>query len=288
MDGKERRGSIRFGSLLWVVGSLALSACGEARVVQIEGRAEQLLFEDGPQSVAVGGTVRVFPPAAGWQVPGASGGALDFENGRVVLDDPLQRALGDPRAVCGEAPIGEGAFSVDEVAVEQLVLGLGGSIEDVPTFAPVTTLLFDAGEAGTRPREDLQGVIVEAVPLTWIEALEEGIGPGRLAAWAPEAGRLLEAGFLVGRVLDAFGEPVAGARLRVEPADLQERLSYPHGDLEDLGVGATDGSGLFLLVHDGRDVRTLTLTLEDASGARPHSGVLVPGRGLLLQLRPSP
>lgn len=288
MGGTGRRARCGWGGPWWLLGALVLGACGEARLVEIEPPGETHFQDDGPAAVAVSGSVRLFPPARSWME--AHGGAspnLDAE--RVVVEDPLQQAIGEPAPLHAEAPLeAEGTFRVTDVGVAGLVYGLGATLEEAPTLAPLTSVLYDAARAGTRPREDLEDVRVEAVPMAWLLALEEGLGVERLGALAPDAGGLLEAGLLLGQVLDAEGTPVAGARLRVEPAELQERLVYPHGDVEDVGLHATDASGLFLLVHDGADVRTLTLTLEDAPEALPHHGVLAPGRGLLLQLRPPP
>lgn len=273
---------------IWLVAAFTLVACGDTRLVQIEPPADEVLYEEGPSVVAVSGRARLFPPVLVWlKGQGRAAPALDAR--RVIVEDPLQQALGDVPPLHAEALVEpSGAFTIPEVEVESVVFGLTGMLGDEPGLAPVTSLLYDAAQAGTRPREDVEGVWVEAVPREWLRALEAGLGRERLAALAPEAGGLLEAGLLLGRVLDPDGGPVEAARLRVHPPELQDRLVYPHADVEDVGVHATDASGLFLLVHDGGDVRTLTLTLEDAPGALPHHGVLAPGRALLLQLHPPP
>ncbi|HLT29064.1 MAG TPA: hypothetical protein VK013_03420 [Myxococcaceae bacterium] len=271
-----------------LLGALALVACGDARLVQIEPPDDETLYDDGPPSVAVSGQARIFPPAHVW-LEARDGVAPVLEAERVVVADPLQQALGEETDLPVEAPLeATGAFRIPAVGVSDLVLGLGGTVGASPGLAPVTSLIYDAAQEGTRPREDLEGVWIEAVPLEWLWALEAGVGAERLAAWAPEAVAILDAGLILGRVLGADGEPVAGARLRVHPPELQERLVYPHADLEDVGLHATDASGLFVLVHDGGDVRTLSLTLEDAPDVLPHHGVLAPGSALLLQLRPPP
>lgn len=288
MGGRVRIARGAVVQVLWLGSALALTACGDARLVQIEPPGEEVLYDDGPQTVSVSGRVRIFPPAHAW-LQARDGAAPVLEAERVWLEEPLQQALGEEAALHAEAPLEPtGAFTVDDIGVEDLVLGLGGTPGESETLAPVTSLIYDAALAGTRPREDVEGVWVEAVPREWLWSLEAGVGAARLSAWAPEAVAMIDAGFLLGRVVGPDGEPVAGARLRVHPAELQERLVYPHADLLDVGVHATDGSGLFLLVHDGGDVRTLTLTLEDAPGALPHHGVLAPGRALLLQLPPPP
>ena len=280
-----RVGGVR---VLWLGCALALASCGDARLVQIEPPGEETLYDDGPQIVSVSGQVRIFPPARDW-LEAKDGAAPGLDAERIWVEDPLQQALGEEAALHAEGLLdANGTFTLEDIGVDGVVLGLGGTLGASPTLAPVTSLIYDAAQVGTRPREDLEGVWVEAVPRAWLRSLEAGLGTERLSVLAPDASGLLNAGLVLGRVVGPGGEPVAAARLRVHPPELQERLVYPHADLEDVGVHATDGSGLFLLVHDGGDVRTLTLTLEDAPGALPHHGVLAPGRALLLQLHPPP
>lgn len=292
---RRRRGSLGALCVLWTgLGTLGgiVAGCGDSTVPtpEVEPTA---LFAEPPSAIAVDGHVTLFPPSATWLATRGATAAIPAGLS-VTFDDPLQRALGDAAAILATTPVAEGgSFAMDAVPVDTLVFGLGAGLEPVEALESagladgITTVLFDSLREGMNPREALTGTQVFALPQIWIQALEASVGAAALATRAPDAGSLQEAGFMVGQVIDAAGAPVAGARLEPSPPELADGLYYPTVSLQG-HQEATDADGLFLLVHDGGDVRTFTFTLVGEEPTPPHRGVLARERGLLLRIRPPP
>jgi hypothetical protein len=131
-----------------------------------------------------------------------------------------------------------------------------------------STILYDTALTQTRPRFDLVETRSFALPLRYVEALSFVLGGPRLLTLTD--GRtedLREAGFILGRVVDAAGQPVAGARVvALERPELAGRFFYPSGDAATLDTQATGPSGLFLYVHSAAQVETFKLAVEGAAG----------------------
>ena len=273
---------------------LGLAGCGDGAVAEPDEGASRSLFAEPPEAVAVSGRVRVFPPAEAWLT--GRGTSLTLPQGlSVAFDEPLQQALGDVGASLGMTPVSEeGGFAAASVPVRELVVGLGASLDPAASLETagltpgVTTLLYDSRHSGMNPRDPIEGAEVFALPRAWLQALETAVGAAAPGTHAPGAPSLRQAGFVVGQVLDAAGVPVAGARVALEPPELAEALHYPDASLQGAGGESTGEAGLFLLVHDGGDVRTFTFTLMGEDPAPPHRGVLAKGRGLLLRVQPPP
>ena len=246
---------------------------------------------ESPQ-IRVGGEAAILPPAATWLVAQGQREPV-LEGLRVRVEEPLHRVLEDCRASFGEATLGSApTFEFGSVPTSELVLGLAVGIEEAEggagALAPVSTVIYDTTREGRRPQRDLMTVRAWALPTTWLERLEKVVGPAALAVWAPAAASLAEAGFVVGQVVDATGQPMAGLRLRISPEELAPRLTYPSAGLTKAAGVATDAEGLFLLVHDGGDMRTFTLTVDGREDVPTHSGTLARGAGLLLRVFPPP
>ncbi|MCI0570795.1 MAG: hypothetical protein L0Y66_08590 [Myxococcaceae bacterium] len=242
--------------------------------------------------ITVSGTVDVYPPAQVW-LPQAGKPSPQVVGLRVRVEEPLYRVLGDPSGRFGEQELAEdGAFRVTDVPVAELTVGLVATVEDptVPSgatarVAPVATILYDTTREGRRPLLDVRGR-AWALPTSFLDALTRAVGAGAIAAIAPGKVHLAETGYVVGQVLDANGAPVAGVRVVPSPEDLVARVFYPTEDLSLASRVGTAGTGLFVLVHDGGDVRTFTLTVDGRPEYPQHSGMAARGTGMVMPVTP--
>lgn len=227
--------------------------------------------------VQVSGTASMFPNAvtylsdAGLPVPDVAGLTLSIE-------EPLSAALKDPNAVFGSVVLpADGRFAVDGVDTSKVNVGLAGAIRDerdagTPAVVPSATAVFDVQLAEGKPETDLAGAKAYALPAGYHDKLTELVTPGRIQALnATSSGvdSLIEAGFVLGKVVDAQGNPVAGAVIETDPAALaQTSLFYPDVALATLNQTATDADGLFLFVNsldpeNADKPITFTLTVKD-------------------------
>jgi hypothetical protein len=242
----------------------------------------------GPEHLAitVSGHAELFPEAAhllesqGLPLPRLEGLTL-------TIEEPLRVVVGHPGATLGQAPISSGgAFSVSGVRVRDIHQSLAAGLHH-EGLVRSSTLVFDTVFTGAPPRTDILGARAWALPSSFHEALTGSVGePTLLALTEGRARTLLEAGFILGRVVDGAGQPVAGARVAPDHQALAERVLYPAPDRQGATRDATSASGLFLYVHSGRDAESLQLSLPDTPDAPPRHASIAPGLGLVLTLYP--
>jgi hypothetical protein len=266
---------------------LALSplSCGPSR--EPEPGSEQGHSNDfAPLTITVSGQAALFPEAAlllqsqGLPLPSLDGLLL-------TLEEPLRVVVDDPDAVLGHATLSaEGAFSAPGIPVRDIHQSLAAGLAH-PGFVRCSTLLFDTALTGSRPRTDLLDTRAWALPSSFHDALTRALGDATLRALTDGRARtLLEAGFLLGRVVDASGQPVAGARVAPEPAELAGRVYYPAPDFHSASQAGTSPSGLFVYVHSGAGAESFRLSLPDAPLYLPRHASVAPGMGLVLTLFP--
>jgi hypothetical protein len=267
---------------------LGLAACGFGDSMPDPGsRTEEAQNVDlDSLLITVRGQAQLLPEAA-WllsaqgQVPPALGGLP------LSIEEPLRMSVSDPVATFGTASLAEdGAFSVTDVPVRDIHLSLAARI-DHEGFVPSSTIIFDTAFSGTRPRTDLHGARTWALPLAFHEALTRAVGEEALQAHTNgQARTLLEAGFLLGRVVDAAGQPVTGARVQLDRSELEARIYYPSEDLTQVGQAGTSANGLFLYVHTGVEVETFRLSLHGSEAYLWRNAGATPRRGLVLTVFP--
>lgn len=237
-------------------------------------------------AISVSGRAEVLPEAS--QLLAAQGQPVPSLQGLAVsVEEPLRVLLRDASARFGSSPLAEdGAFRVNDVPVRDVHLGLGAGVES-EGFARTTTVLFDTVLPNTRPRTDVINARAWAVPLAFHDALGRAVGEERLRTLSNgRAGTLLEAGFVLGRVVDAQGRPVPGARVAVSHEDLGGRVFYPSDDFTTAGQEGTGASGLFLFVGTGGEAETFHLRVEGLEGYRLRNAGTAPGVGFVLTLSP--
>lgn len=286
--------SLLASSLLF--GPLFLAGCAGAPSgpdVPAEEAPDPVSLAPGEVRIAVRGALELYPPAQAWMVQ--TGRELPQLDGlRVRVVEPLRGMLGDGTSTFGEVTVGaEASFRVTEVPAGELTLGLAAAVDDpadtadtVARVARSTTLLYDTAREGRLPLYDLRDQRAWVLPQPFVWALNRAVGPERVASVAPGMEHIREAGYVLGQVVDAAGAPLAGVRVTVQPAELGARVFYPDTELRTAGQDGTSGSGLFVLVHDGGDVRTFTLTVDGRTDIPTHGGAAARGVGLVMTVSP--
>lgn len=254
--------------------ALALVACGPKAPTSDGGTdVGNDGGNDGEVIFSASGTASVYPPALAWLAdagvanPGVAGLQLRVE-------EPLKVALSDPLGIFGTQTLAaSGDFSVSGISSELVNLGVAAGLRDESGDAGTSsrivrsaTVLYDVALEGVKPRGDITGGKAYAVPTGFHDQLQAAITPARiLTATGGLKSSLIEAGFVLGRIVDAAGNPVAGATLTPTPADRSARFFYPNAALDGVGT-ATASSGLFVFVHNASTVDTFRVNVTgDAS-----------------------
>jgi hypothetical protein len=267
---------------------LGLAACGFGDSMPDPGvRTEEAQSVDLDNLlITVHGRAELLPEAAwllaerGQPLPALAGLPL-------LIEEPLRVGVSDPSATFGAGTLAEGgAFSITHIPVKDIHVSLAAGLAH-EGLVRSSTIVFDTAFTGSRPRTDIIGARVWALPLALHDALTLAVGEEALRQHTEGRARtLLEAGFLVGRVVDAAGRPVAGARVRLERGELADRLYYPSEDLAQVGQSGTSANGLFLYVHSGVDADTFRLSLHGTEAYPWRNAGATPGRALVLTLFP--
>ena len=236
--------------------------------------------------IRVSGRVEVLPEAArllesrGLPVPSLAGVP-------VTIEEPLRLAVNDVNATFGTGALAEdGDFSVAEVPVREVHQSLAVGLA-TPGLVRTATVVYDTAFTGGRPRTDLIDTRAWALPESFHDALGAAVGEARLRGHTGDkAGTLRDAGFVLGRVVDADGNPVAGVRVTPDRSELAGRVYYPTPDFSGVGQDGTGADGLFLYVHSAGDAETFLLSVDGAEGYTPRNAGAAPGWGLLLTVYP--
>ncbi|MFZ5470106.1 MAG: carboxypeptidase regulatory-like domain-containing protein [Myxococcota bacterium] len=242
--------------------------------------------------IDVSGTARVHPAAVDFL--NTNGRAVPSIEGLTLrVEEPLKVALHDPLGEFGTVILdGGGAFRVNAVPVQLVNLGIAAGIRDetdagvcgadagVPDGGCKTvyrvvrsaTVLYDVALEQKKPETDITGAVAFAIPTDFHEQLTAAVTPATILqiTGANQKSTLLEAGFMLGRIVDAQGNPVANAKVAPSPAALASQFFYPTSDLSGT-QGSTSANGLFVFVHTGGDVNTFRFTIEGKSEYRQRN-----------------
>lgn len=237
-------------------------------------------------TITVNGRAEVFPEAArllesqGQPLPALDGLAL-------TIEEPLRVSVNDPRSALGHSAIStNGDFSVSDVPVREVNLSLAATVAH-EGLVRTSTIVFDTVFTRTRPRLDIIGARAWALPLAFHDALTRSVGDANIRSHTGERfSTLREAGFVLGRVVDASGAPVAGARVVLDRPELASHVYYPTADFQSASQEGTSATGLFLYVHSGGETETFTVSVEGSTSYLPRHAGGTPGLGLVLTLSP--
>jgi hypothetical protein len=285
------------GALAWIAAALVAGGCGPAGGTGAGGGSQA--GSDASDRVVTGlmidvsGTAAIHPAAAAWM----SDRMLPLpalEGFTVRLEEPFRSALQDPNPLLGQAAIAAaGAFTVRGVDTHLLSFGgiaaalAGGDASAQPILVPSRTVVFDVRLHDSLPEADLTGVRVWAVPRAYEEQLTAAVSPARIQdLTARQAASLVQAGFVLGRVVDSQGNAVAGASIETDPPALGDRVFYPSADLAGVTQGATASNGLFVYVHTAGAFEPFAFRVKDRPEYGWRNGGVALGTGLVVSVYP--
>ena len=173
-------------------------------------------FED--PVIRVSGTAEVHPSAKAW-LEGNSQPLPSLEGLTLRVQEPLRVALNDPGAVFGSVTLGaDAAFAVDGVDTARVNTGIAAGVLDErmgpnPVVVRTSTAIWDVQLRQGKPELDISDARAWALPTEFHDQLTVSIGEAAIQAVTGDSTKvtLIDAGFMLGRVVDAEGNPVAGA-----------------------------------------------------------------------------
>ncbi len=244
----------------------ALLACSGGTMTPKDGGGDP---DSGTGEVffKVTGTAKIHPIAADYLAD--AGIAASFVGLTVRVEEPLKVALSQPEGVFSTQILdSSGAFAASNISSLDVSLAVAAGIfdgNDAGRVVRSATILYDVSLQSGQPKGDISG-IAYAVPTPFHDKLTQTVSPAKIHAITKDsdAGTLIQAGFILGRVIDSAGKPVAGKTITPSPATLQGGFFYPADDLASLGT-STASNGLFIYVHNGGDVNQFSFTVTGES-----------------------
>lgn len=234
-----------------LIGGLVLCACpGGGKSDGGSGGAggsDEVLFD-------VSGTAAIYPEGIGLLVD--AGVSTSVAGLTLRVEEPLKVALNDPLGVFSTATLdATGSFSASMISSELVNLGVAaGVVDDAGTRAVRSaTVVWDVAFEQKKPDKNLTGAKAWVLPKPLHDKLTAAITEATILGFTSNQKRtLVEAGCVLGRVVDATGAPVSGVTLTSMTASLNPKFVYPNAALTGTGT-MTSSNGLFVFVHDGSD-----------------------------------
>lgn len=216
----------------------------------------------------VAGTAAIYPE--GLNLLNDAGMSTSVAGLTARVEEPLKVALSDPLGQFSSTVLdSSGSFTATQISSELVNLGVAaGIVDDAGTRAiRSATVLWDVALEGKKPDRNITGGKAWVIPKPLHELLNSAITTARIdtITGANQRHTLIEAGFILGRVVSATGAPVSGVTITPTTAALQSQFFYPTADYSGVGA-ATSSSGLFIYVHTGGDVRQFQFDVTGATG----------------------
>jgi hypothetical protein len=242
--------------------------------------------------IRVSGTAHVHPSAVAW-MQAESLTPPELAGLTLRVQEPLRVALNDPDAVFGSVTLGADAtFSVDGVDTAKVNTGIAAGVVDerdagMPVVVRTSTAVWDVQLREGKPEEDITGARALALPREFHDQLTVAVGPATiLSITGNQFDRLVDSGFMLGRIVDAQGNPVAGAQISAGSA-YDPRIWYPNETFSGSGQSGTSAHGLFVYVHPGtQEPSRFTFQVKDRPEYRKRNGGAAVNGGLLMTVFP--
>ncbi len=264
--------------------------------------------------ITVAGQVFVHPEAARY-LADAGYPALSLGGLTVRVEEPLKVALDekDPSAVFGTRPLDDGGtFSVPDVRSELVTLGIAAGVRDdqdagvrsCPECGPLAdggspfvpdtrvirsaTVLYDVTFwGGAKPDQDVRGTKAYALPSQFHAKLTAAVTPERiLQRTGRSQSTLVGAGFVLGRLVDTAGNPVAGLKVAADTL-VTDHIYYPSEDLSTVTNTGTSANGLFIYLYDGDERPSqFQYTVKDHPEYKARKAGAVRSAGLVVTVFP--
>lgn len=232
------------------------------------GTTEVIFSASGTASVHPLGAA--FLADAGLSNPGVAGLQLRIE-------EPFKVAVGDPLGVFGTKILdATGTFTVPDISSELVNLGVAAGIRDDSAdggssarIVRSATVIYDVALEGEKPRGDITNGKAYAIPTPFHDRLNAALGTATIQGVTSGSGggnqsTLQAAGWVLGRVVDSAGAPVAGVTITASPSSYTAQFFYPNADFTGTGA-ATSANGTFIFVHKGGDVATFRINVNGRS-----------------------
>ncbi len=255
-----------------LISGLALCACSSGSKSDGGtgggGGNEEVLFD-------VSGHAAIFPEGIGVSMD--AGVTPSVAGLTLRVEEPLKVALNpnDPLGVFSTTTLdATGAFSATMVSDQLVNLGIAaGVVDDGGTRAVRSaTVIWDVAFEQKKPDKNITGAKAWVLPKALHDRLTAAVTEAAIMGFTSNQKRtLVEAGCILGRVVDAMGNPVAGVTVTSTTSSLNPKFVYPNADLSGTGA-STAANGLFVFVHDGTDnVAQFSFNVMGATGYRQRS-----------------
>lgn len=284
-------------TLWWLVASLTLTltslGCpGEQPPNDRPDAGEE--EEELPENITVSGTAQVYPDALSY-LSDAGQGAPELQGLLLRVQEPFFVATGNlAEGIFGEVRLtNDGAFSVATVKPEVVTLGVGvGILDDMadggtPRVTRAATTVYDVALENGKPELDITEAVAYALPVAFTEALETAVGQSNINTISGQMD-LAQAGFILGKIVDANGMPVAGAAVEfIDSTSFATNLFYPTADLTSANQTSTSASGLFVYVKSSAGTTdTFKFKVKDRPEYLPRNGGAAKEAGLIITVTP--
>ncbi len=181
------------------LGVLAALACGEEEKPPPPPPPSGL-----PAQVRISGRAAVHPDAAAW-LSLAGEAAPTLAGASITVEEALRATTGQPALNTGTVDASSN-FDFPVVDATKVSLALFSRLDD-PSGASDAIMPTGTGLVRGRPPADIADKIVYGMPRSFVRALNDAV--------TDIDGVLESEGFILGKVVDAQGNPIAGAKLHM-------------------------------------------------------------------------
>ncbi len=221
--------------------------------------------EDEGLSINVSGVATVHPEAVKY-LQSQSAPVPTLEGLTLRVEEPFRVGVEDPLGIFSVETLADGGtFRAENVPHDVVTLGVAAGIRDcdadggtpgvacTPRVVISATVLYDVALENKKPDKDIVDAKAYAIPRAFHDQLTLAVGAQNIQNLTSQTfSDLISAGFMLGQIVDAQGNPVSGATVELSgaAASLANRFFYLKGDLSGTQE-STSSNGLFIYVHDG-------------------------------------